>query len=117
MSVETDLVTLLQAQGLTLYPGSIPVNGAYPCVVYQRISTPQVRSHQAVELEYPRFQLSCWAKTYKASIQTAETVKNVLDLNQTNFELATRESEFDLQDEEATLYRRVLEYFLWTNNP
>ena len=113
MTIETDLVALLQAQGLTLYPGSIPENGTYPNVVYQRITTTDIRSHKGIEIERPRFQLSCWAKSYKTSVETAQTVKAVLDLNQIQFKLATRENEFDFPDVEAKLYRRILEYILW----
>jgi hypothetical protein len=115
VTVERDLVTLLQNQGLTVYPGTIPENGTYPNVVYQRISTPQIRTHAGVALEYPRFQLSCWARSYGDSLATALTVKEALDLNQVTFKLATQEGELDLMDEEAELYRRVLDFFLWVD--
>lgn len=113
MTVETDLDALLKAQGLTVYPGSIPENGNYPNVVYQLVLSTDIRSHEGIAMEKPRFQLSCWAKTKKASVETAQTVKAVLDLNQTNFKLATRVNEFDFPDVEAKLYRRILEYVLW----
>ena len=114
MSVETELVTLLQDAGLTVYPLSIPEGGAFPCVVYQRISTPQIRSHEAVEMEHPRIQLACWGKTFAQAVVTAETVKTALDLNQIDFKLAVQEGELDLKEPESNLYRRVLDFFIWT---
>lgn len=114
MTVETVLINVLQQAGLTVYPLSVPADGIYPCVVYQRISTPQIRSHAGVELEYPRMQLSCWGKRFSDVVSTAETVKQVLDLNRVNFKLATKESELDVKDVEPGLYRRILDFFIWT---
>ena len=113
MTVEITLVSLLEAHGLKVYPGSIPENGTYPNVVFQRVLTTDLRSHEAIEMEMPRFQLSCWAKSYKASVDTAQIVKNALNLNQTDFKLSIRVNEFDTRDQETTLFRRLLEYILW----
>jgi hypothetical protein len=114
MTVETTIVSVLETAGLTVYPGSIPANGTYPNVVYQRISTAQIRSHAGVEMERPRFQFSCWGKKYSDSLSTAQVVKNALDLNQIDFKLAVQDSELDLKDVETGLYRKVIDMFIWT---
>lgn len=110
----TTLVSLLAGLGLKVYPLAVPESGAvYPNVVYQTISTVQIRSHEGVEMERPRVQLSVHAKTYIQCVQTAQTVKSALDLNQTDFKLATKENEMDAKEVEAGIYRIMLDYFIW----
>lgn len=114
--IEETLVNVLQTAGLTVYPGSIPARGSYPCVVYQKISNPLIRTHVGNALEYPRFQLTCWGRGETAASQaitTAETVKTAIDLNQIDFKLATKESELDIDETEQGLYRRILDFFIW----
>ena len=113
MTVQATLVSLLQGAGLTVYPLTVPQNGTYPNVVYQRVSNMQVRTHSGVALERPRVQLSCWAKTYAECVATAQTVKAALDLNQTDFKLATKENELDAQEVETGLYRIILDFYVW----
>jgi hypothetical protein len=112
MTVQATLVALLQGEGLTVYPLSVPNNGTYPNVVYQMISNVQIRSHSGVALERPRMQLSCWGKKYADCVSTAQAAKAAMDLNQTDFKLATKENELDAR-EEAGLYRIVIDYFVW----
>lgn len=115
--IEEVLVDFLQDSGLTVYPDSIPAKGSYPCVVYQRISTPLIRTHEGNALQYPRFQLTCWgngASGKADALQTADTVKSVLDLNQINFMLVTKEGEFDVNEPEPNLYRRILDFYIWS---
>lgn len=111
--IESKLVQLLESYGLKVYPLRMPETPTLPCVVYQRVSTQQVRTHEAAEMEYPRMQLSCWADKYLQAIQTAQIVKDALDLNRTTFKLAILDGELDLQDEESNRKRRVLEFIIW----
>jgi hypothetical protein len=62
--MEINLKTVLSNTGYPVYALSIPANGDYPCIVYQRISTYPMRSHSGNEMEKARFQVSCWGKTY-----------------------------------------------------
>ena len=115
--IEEILATVLENASLNVYLGSVPVNGDYPCVVYQKISAPEIRTHQGVVLYLPRFQITCWGKGDNAgadAIATAQTVKDVLDFNQTDFKLATKEAELDIDETEQNLYRRILDYFIWS---
>lgn len=116
MTIQETLTALLAGKGLTVYPLSVPVKGTYPNVVYQMISNRQVRSHVGVEAERPRMQLSVWAKGQDAYLQcvaTAQTVKNAMDLNKTDFMLATKENEMDAKEVEPEMYRVILDYFVW----
>lgn len=114
-SPEPIIIDLLEGAGLTIYPDKVPAKGTYPCVVYQRISTPLIRTHVGDALEYPRIQLTCHAKTRKEANDTAAIVKGILTNNTTDFKLATKESELDNNDDETNLYSRILEYFIWMN--
>lgn len=114
MTVETVLIALLEENDITVYPDNVPEKGSLPAVVFQRISTPQIRTHSGVAMSYPRIQLSCWATTREAANTLAESVKALVDLNQENFKLAVKESEFDTNEIEQSLFRRILEFFIWT---
>lgn len=111
--MEATLKTVLDTTNYPVYALSIPTNGALPCIVYQRISTYQIRSHSGNEMERPRFQISCWANTYSGAKTVAEAVKTALDLNQTNFKLATKEDELDDKEVETNLYRKILDFYVW----
>lgn len=111
--METILKTVLDTTSYPVYTLSIPSNGTIPCIVYQRISTLPMRSHSGNYMERPRFQISCWGTTYAQAKTVSEAVKTALDLNQTNFELATKENEFDEKEVETNLYRKVLDFFIW----
>lgn len=111
--MEATLKSVLKSTGYPVYALSIPTNGTIPCIVYQRISTVQYRSHVRNELERPRFQISCWAKTYDEAKTVSEAVKTALDLNQVNFKLATKENELDDKEVETNLYRKILDFYVW----
>lgn len=115
MNLDIELPVLLEDHGLTVYPDFAPERVVYPIVVYQRIDTPEVRYHGGVALEYPRYQFSCWSDDKGETIQTADRVKEALNLNQVQFKLATKEAERDVPDQEAGLYRRVLDFFIWVD--
>jgi hypothetical protein len=111
--METTLVTLLRTLGYPVYALSVPTDGTYPCIAFQRVSTLPIRSHQGNEMERPRFQISCWGNTYAVAKTISEAVKTALDLNQTNFELATKENELDDLETETKLYRKILDFYVW----
>lgn len=111
--METILKTVLDSTNYPVYALAVPTNGTYPCIVYQRISTFQMRSHSGNELERPRFQISCWANSYAEAKTVSEAVKTALDLNQVNFKLATKENELDDKEIETNLYRKILDFFVW----
>lgn len=114
MTVLEDVVELLTGQGLKVYPLSVPAKDAiYPNVAYQMISNREFRSHAGAEAQRPRVQLACHGKTYASCRATAETVKAAMDLNRTDFMLATRENEFHAKEVEPEIYRIVLDYFVW----
>lgn len=111
--METTLKTVLKSTGYPVYANSVPVTGDYPCIVYKRVSTYEIVSHSGSEMERPRFQISCWAKKYSDALLVADAVKSVLNLNQINFKLATKQNELDDEEKESKLHRRILDFYLW----
>ena len=119
-TVQEDLVAVLEDAGLKLYPNAVPAKDAiYPNVVYQQISSKQIRYHRrdgsdsGTAMERPRIQLSVHGRSKATVMQTAQTVKGALDFNQTDFILATRENEMDAKEIESGIYRVMLDYFIW----
>ncbi len=111
--MEVTLKTVLKSTGYPVYANSVPTAGDYPCIVYKRVSTYEIRSHSGSEIERPRFQVSCWAKKYSEALSVSEAVKAKLNLNQVNFKLATKENELDDEEKESKLHRRILDFYMW----
>src|SRR5919106_6592949 len=100
MTIEHTLITLLQGRGANVYPLVAPEKAAYPLIVYQRVSTAPIRSHAGAVMDRARFQVAIWSNKYEQVVEIAESIKDTVDLNTTDFELATRESELDSTDAE-----------------
>jgi len=63
-----------------IYPLVAPQDAARPYLVYQRISTPRVRSHSGPSgLAHPRFQITGVAASYSAARGLANAVRAALD--------------------------------------
>lgn len=63
-----------------VYPLVAPQDVARPYLVYQRISTPRVRSHSGPSgLAHPRFQITAVASTYGSARSLANAVRAALD--------------------------------------
>lgn len=117
MTVENDIITLLNTTGKKAYHLSLPDNPndyELPVMVLQRISTTTDKTHGGNAFERARFQVTCWATTFSACRALALEVKNLMDLNQTNFELATKENEIDTKEVETNLYGTILDFFVWS---
>ena len=72
-----------------------------------------MRHHGGQDMVRRRLQVACWAKTYAAAVTLADQVRAALDLNQTNIELITAETISDFKDAKASLYRRIVEFYVW----
>lgn len=57
-------------------PLFVPQDGAFPCVVYQKISGPRVHSLKGQSgLARIRIQISCWALSFPEAKQVCEAVR------------------------------------------
>lgn len=57
--------------GSRVYPQNLPPNPTYPALTYEKISGAR---HHDIGFAYPRYQLTCWGKTYGAARGLANTV-------------------------------------------
>lgn len=86
MTVEEGLYAYLAAHaglsaliGTRLYPVTLPQTPTLPAVIYQRVSGPEVYSHQGFSnLVTPRFQFDCRGLTYASAKAVAAQVKAAL---------------------------------------
>ena len=113
MTMETDIHTALASVGAT-YPVSLPANPTIPSTSYRFVSETQMRYQSGNDLKRRRLQVDCWAKTYTAACVLGDSVKAALDLRVTTpFKLITAENAADLNDPEAGIFHRMLEFFVW----
>lgn len=113
MTIESVIASKLASVGAT-YPLSMPTNATLPGMCYQFISEVQMRHHGGQDMVRRRLQVSCWARTYAAAVTLGDSVKAALNLNQTNIELITAETISDFKDAEAEMYRRIVEFYVWS---
>jgi len=111
--LENTIVTLLENLDITPYPLVAPHDAVTPCVVYQQVSTFPLRSHEGYVADRSRWQLSCYAYERSEVLSLADTVRAAFDLNQTDFELSTKESEIETVDDGSKLYRKILDFQIW----
>jgi hypothetical protein len=79
MIIEEAIYTYLSGEaGITnlvdqrIYPMILPQDTDYPALTYMRISGLE---HHDIEVAYPWFQISCWAKSYSEAKGLANEIK------------------------------------------
>lgn len=110
--LEDTIAGILENVDIVPYPIVAPHDAVTPCVVYQRVSTFPLRSHDGYVIGRSRWQLSCYAHDRDEVLNLADTVRAAFDLNIIDFELATAESEIETVDD-SELYRKILEFQIW----
>ncbi len=114
MTIDTIIYGKLATLG-NAYPDNMPQGASYPGMVYQFISEAPHPSHAGAGLFRRRLQVSCWGKTRAEANTLAASVKSSLSYNQTNVKLITPENLMDFQDPESKLFRRIVEFFVWSD--
>lgn len=121
-SVEGELAVYLQNwPGLTslnkqVYAVRVPTGIKPPYIVFFRVSSERVYTHDgADELQRPRFQIDCYGDTYEAARSIANQVILALhQLSATSYiKVAQIDDEQDEFDEQARLYRVILDFYIW----
>lgn len=126
MSIETALRAQLAASPVAalvvgrIYPLRLPQLGTLPALTYQRISTVRARSQTGPSgLATVVFQIDCWAHTFDECRVLAAAVRQALDGFRGQLGglvpcgSASIESELDLYEPEADLYRTTLQVEVW----
>lgn len=101
--------------GVNLYALTVPSGAAFPAATYQQISDRPIRTHAGNAARRVRYQINCFGEDYESSNTLATTVKGLLDLNTTNFLVATKENEIQTKEAESGLYSTLIEFFILTN--
>ena len=112
--------------GTRTYPMKIPQGAILPCLVYQRISTPRIMTHDDAgatgTLAYPRFQFDAWAATQKVAKAITDQVRAYLNgktgeigtaPNNITIRAALVDGEVPTYDPETKLYRSRSDYIIW----
>ena len=126
MSIASDLRTFLLADatlggliGTRLYPLKLPQDPTVPAMTFQWISGQRAHAADgAVGLASPRVQFDCWAETYLEVEAVFEALRKRLDgfrgtAGASRVQGAFFETERDDYEDEARLYRRSADFFIW----
>lgn len=123
MAIEETLMAIIEADagvtglvGKRIHANVAPQQGKLPCIVYQQIHGPRVYSHEGdSQLLYPRYQFSCWAKTYKEAKQVAEALASLLSgySNRPDVQAIFVDFEQDTYDPEVKQHRAMIDFRVW----
>jgi hypothetical protein len=116
------LVSLISTR---VYWMTKPAGVTYPCLTYQRISTPRIHTHDtsgATGTAYPRFQFDAWATTYASAKAITEQLRAALNgktgsigsgANTITLMSSLVDAEVPDYDAETNLYRSRSDYIIW----
>ena len=107
----TKLESLVSLFGGVLFAYERP-NNYKNCVVYKQISSNPIRTHNSTVFEKTRIQIDCWGESMNISRNLADQIKDVLDLNKTNFNLAYLINDFTVKDLETGLFNTILDFYI-----
>lgn len=100
--------------GTRIFPLVLPEGTEHPAIVVQRVSSGHFPSLSGDgSLERPRFQMSCYARSYSGAKTLAHTLKATMKASQTIKAISDNES--DMYDEPSGLYRVVVDFFIWSD--
>lgn len=119
---DTDVMAIVVKR---VYPLSLPPTPVLPALVYQRISSPRVHTHQGAAgggLAYPRFQFTAWGTTFPSVRDLMQRVRVYWDGfagtvgaggNTVVIQCALIDSERDDYEPETQRYFRSQDYIIW----
>lgn len=128
MSIESGIVTKLTSAatnaGSRIYPLVSPHGAAFPHLLYQRITTLRINSHDGPSgLANPSFQVTCIATTHLAASTLADQVRQALDGDASTWDdtvvgACFCENEVDLGGEQASgdadfIYSIAMDFSIW----
>ena len=105
-------ITVTSSVSTRIYPLTVPQESAFPAITYTRISGGKQNDLFGYSnLENPRIQIDCWAKTYKEVKTIAANVHDVM-YAVTTFR-AIQISDMDSYESEVELYRESMDFSIW----
>lgn len=114
--IDLDLRTYLLTQtavtaivSTRVYPVRLPQGTTLPAVTYQRVAGASEFDHEgSAGLGRGRWQFDCWALSYAAMVALAESVRAALATYG-----ARIVNVIDMPEPEITIWRRLVELYLW----
>lgn len=98
-----------------VYPTKLPQKPTYEAITFQRISN--TAQQGSTNIRETRWQISCWALEYKESHILANAVKVAFEnYRNTDIKYAYVVNEIDDYDDEAEVYRTIVDVILVTHN-
>jgi uncharacterized protein DUF3168 len=104
----------------SIYPMRAPEGVALPFLVYHKVSGHSVHSKDGdMNLAYPHFQITCWAKEYQDAKAVQAAVRTALNgyagptLEGVTVPQIIVENEQDLSDPESLEYGASLDVIVW----
>jgi hypothetical protein len=105
-------ITVTSSISTRIYPLIVPQESPFPVITYTRISGGQQNDLFGYSnLENPRIQIDCWAKTYKEVKTIAANVHDVM-YAVTTFR-AIQISDMDFYENDVELYRESMDFKIW----
>lgn len=96
-----------------VYPIKLPQKPTYEAITYQRISN--TAQNGSTNIRESRWQIDCWAETYAEAHTLANAVKAGLEeYRNTNIKQAYIVNEIDDYDDDAKVYRTIVDVILVT---
>lgn len=112
--------------GTRVYPFRIPQNATIPCLTYQRMDTPRIKTHQSSgatgDLAKVRMQFDCWAITYDSAKSIADNLRAALNgktgsigtaPNAVTIRASLADNEIPEYVPDVDLHRVIADYFIW----
>lgn len=110
----TSHAPLVAIQGARIYPDVLPQSPTLPASVFFSISDPSGYNHTGEAMKEQRFQFDCWGRTPMEAIRLKNTYRQAFSgfkglMGSVEIYAAFPDSARTMNDDEAGLYRRVLE--------
>lgn len=107
--------TVTALVGQRVYPLVVPEGASLPAIVYRRISTERVYSHDGFSgLAKPRFQFSCVSTHYSEARAVANALRSLLNGRiGPGLQGVYAETEYDDYDHTDRTFTTHIDFFIW----
>lgn len=100
--------------GIKIFPLKLPQGLSLPAISYQCVGKAPVHALEGYTgLDYPSFQIDCWANSYTLARELAEMVIKTMSESSLKASLVSME---DSYEDEVDIYRSSIDMRLWTKS-
>lgn len=101
-----------------VHPGKAPEQAGLPMLEFFRVSTPRDNTQSSGDVRYPRFQITCWGRTYDEAMALGDQVaagmggwRDTVGLK--SCAALVDEERGPVPDPETGEYQRIVEVVIW----